>query len=475
MPIESVSRKVTPTAETHYNAEEFEYHLHDLCYNSEELATLGDPDQAAFNIQHMLQFQRKDGFLSNQVLTFRASRWHLEPYTFTNRHRSDYTQPPVLAQAVKTTCDAYVTQGRYDEASRFKRYTYDGTKALYDYHDQRLRFSPDCALVVLIHPHQSGRDQCQTLNGFKRFPKFLERSGKDTPKIVDLTRVPLDYLQTMALNVRQQRVGWDEQKARQNYCKVDVEYNVRYVRNLRILAELAQELGEDQDAEHYWSLALKVESDIQKWMWQPDAEWPLPQERKLGQKYTKGLFLNLDENGQKIAEVSFTNLAAIGLPNLTPQQVDACLRLGLVSFNTLVPFASLPTDSKGYDPNYQQKGRIHNGGAWAYQMRLAADGFREHAQREDLAGYTSYLCELVADLAADSGQTYFLPHKPEFVNAETGEAQRYPKVRGFGMSGQANLMKHYGHLERLLSDEGYYRLCAALGKVIALTELEEAS
>src|ERR1043166_3390842 len=96
-------RRVTPTAESHYNPEEFEYHLHDLCYNSEEIAVAGDPDQAAFNLLYMMQFQRTDGFSSNQVLTPTASRLHFERWFFNHNRFSDYGQPLVLAQAIRTT------------------------------------------------------------------------------------------------------------------------------------------------------------------------------------------------------------------------------------------------------------------------------------------------------------------------------------------------------------------------------------
>src|SRR3989344_4268539 len=190
----------------------------------------------------------------------------------------------------------------------------------------------------------------------------------------------------MALNVRQRVVNWEVEKARQNYCKVDVEYNVRYARNLRILSGIAEELGECEDREKYSILADEIEEQSQRRLYVPEAEWPLPnnEKRKRDGKFTKGLFLNLDGNGHHEQEVSISNLSAIGYSNLTPQQVRACARLGLISFNTMVPFSSVPTDSRDYDPANQQIERIHTGGGWAYQMRLVADGFREHAQRDDL-------------------------------------------------------------------------------------------
>lgn len=471
--LQESGRRVTPTAETHYNAEEFEYHLHDICYNSEELAKKGDPDQADFNLRHMLSFQAENGFQPNYVLTPSASKLHVERWTFNNNRRSDYTQPAVVAQAVAATHEAYIVQDRQAEANKFLSDIYDKTKAMYDYRNEYLRFSPECALTILIHPHQSGRDSDPSLNHFKWFPKSLDRNGADTGRFKDLLRVPFDWGGAITLNLKQQRVKWEVEKARQNYCRVDVEDNVRYAHNLRVLAGLAEKVDDIKGGEKYDSLATEVERQARERLWSPDAEWPLPERRKSGDRYTKGLFLAMDGSGNLINEVSVSNLCSIGFKSLTPEQVKANLRLALISFNTHVPFASVPTDSRYYDPNNQMWARLHLGGVWAYQVRLISDGFRMHAERDDLGDYTPYLSELVADISAGSSREVFLPHKPEFVHPETGIPQRYPWVRGFGMSGQPNLMEHRGHISRLQNDESYFRLCAAIGRIVPIIQLEQ--
>lgn len=470
-------RRLTPTAATHYNPEEFHYHLHDLSYNSEELAFLGDPDQAAFNLYSLFTFQSPDGFLPNQVLTEDASRTHVERWTFNDSRRSDYTQPPVMAQAVKATADSFQRQGREAEALAFKQEIYQPLSLAYDYHDRFLRFSDDCSLAFMPHPHASGRDRDPILNGHKKFPFFLERNGKDTHPLVDLARVPVDWVQGTALNVRQRLVGWDLEKARRNYCRVDPEYNVHYVQNLYILSGLAAELGYEDDAARYFTLAEEVEADIKKWLWDGDAVWPKPEMQEPGQKLTRGLFLAMDGDSSLVYEVSNSSLSPMGLRSLEPQQVKACVRLSANSFDTFVPWASLPKDSYYYDPYYQMRGLIHQGSAWAYQLRFHADNFRMQASREwrpgelDGSEYLPYVCEMMSDIAAGAAKEVFLPLRPEFVNPETGEPQRYPKVSGFGMSGQAELMVHHDHLRRLLDDSNYFKFTAAIGRLLPLTEL----
>lgn len=199
-----------------------------------------------------------------------------------------------------------------------------------------------------------------------------------------------------------------------------------------------------------------------------------PGARREGAKFAQGLFLALDGNGKHIAsENSLGNLGAIGYRNLQPEQVRSLIRLGLVSYNTLVPFPSVATESRMYDPRNQIPWHIHSSGSWGYQWRYLSDSYRWHGQRSDLLDQDAYLCEIIADLAAAAYKQAFLPHKPEFVNPETAEPQR-PQVKGFNMSGQVNLMRHHNHLGRLTEDKNYFDLVSKLGRIVDLSQLEPA-
>jgi len=401
----------------------------------------------------------------------KARPWHLEKFTFKDHGDSSYTHPPMDAVAIQSVFESFMGQDRQQEAYSFLARNYSKATKRFDYFAHIRQNSPDDRLIWNIHPHETGRDSDVTFDFFK---KKLPRRGINTPLCVDAINSVLDYAHDMRLNVRLAKVGWEPEQARRLFGVNDVMFNVIYADNLGIMSELALSLagGEDnlgektiylEQAVAYRKWADEVTEAISTKMWFANA------------RGGKGAFYALKPDGSPIEAISPSNFSPLILPGIKPEQRTACINTMLEYFNTRFPFASASTREPGYDPHFHQRGRL-----WQGMKMMIADeylvtrGLRAIAEADPYS-LEGFLCAVSADIVAQASLEVVEPGYAEGYDPENGKRLRNRKVRNFSWSTLADTMPHYGLADRLIQDDDYFNLCRRIGRILPITQLDEAS
>jgi hypothetical protein len=359
------------------------------------------------------------------VFAPRGRRFDPERYSFMEPLKSsDYTQPPLLALSATEIFSA-LSEEDPDGAQLFLSEAYPYLDRFYKYFENHRQNSPTDPLIGIMHPHETGRDSDPTFDFIKL---RLGRQGPATPKLIDAINSGADYASIIALNYRQRLAGWDEQAARANFWMNDVMFNCIYVDNLYQMSELAKALALGEDDIHYQRLAAKVEQRILDDMWFAEA------------KNGQGNFYALKE-GSPILETSVSNLSALMLPHLRPEQLASILNLLETSFSSAYPIPSVATNSPNYDPHYQEKGRLWRGPTWINtNWYLVERGLQMQAKRPELAAYPDLIrrCIEFGNKVVDSSQFLVDQGYFEFYDSETGQPYR---VDHFAWSALARLLK----------------------------------
>ena len=138
---------------------------------------------------------------------------------------------------------------------------------------------------------------------------------------------------------------------------------------------------------------------------------------------------SLPNGPYKIDVQSISNLGPLLLKNVPSEQLKSLVRLIDSKFTTAYMLPTVATDSKEYDPNYQQKNIMWRGPVWMWPNRLYADALLIQAERNDLSGvpYGDEIQErcmhlakrIVADSALLVNRGYY-----EFFSPISGEGYR---------------------------------------------------
>jgi hypothetical protein len=415
----------TPPSREHYP----HLYLWDSCFVAIVYARHGYIREAVTEVFSVVDGMDENGMIPNMIFAEEGRKFDPERPTFMNpAERSDYSQPPVLAQAVSEIYQA-MRAAEDPNAEIFLSEMYPRLKKFYGYFEKFRQNAPDDQLVGVIHPHETGRDSDPTFDFFKM--KLFKRRGKDTSKKMDLIRAGLDYASVLALNCQLRAVKWNPEKARELFWVNDIMFNCIYVDNLMQMSELASADGKVEEAAQYQELATTVEGLILDKMWFPEA------------REGQGAFYALN-NGEPLEEVSVSNLFPLLLPNLQPPQLESILNMLDSSFDTDFPIPSVATDSPNYDPNNQMVERLWRGGTWMNtNWYLVEHGLRRQAAREGLSDYPELIqrCRAFANkVAGTSNQMADKWGYPEFSHPETGEPQRTHRVKFFSWGTTARLM-----------------------------------
>jgi hypothetical protein len=473
---------VMPPVQTAFNHYISRLFLWDTELIVEVMAKLGSKkiiDWAAYSLVKLTDGQRPDGFISNmQYLDKRRGFhiWKIEKSTFKDMNGSDYTQPAFLPTAVKAVVEAYQRVGDQEGLKRFLDTMHPRVKLHIEYFMKHRASSHDNPLAFNIHPHEDGRDSSGAHK--RKLPRLKEVNPLG--RVVDYADVALDGIGTfLSKNVRLRLAGWDLDKARKIYGRRDVMFNVVLCKNSYILSDLCGLMAEqdpDNAAKHeaeaktFKEYAEQLEQAIYDHTWVPDAVWS-PETRT-----HKGAFYSLKGNGEHEKNIDVGDLMTVLLPNLGADQLVSNLNLILTSFNTENGLPSAPKDSNYYDPRRKRPtGCNWSGSTWPHINKMIADGLREQAQRietdpklrdqfpsEMEADQTKYLCNLVADRLVGIAKGLTQDVYAEQYNPVTGEPQRYPHVKDFGMAMQADIIKYFG----LDKNQSYFKLCQKIGRVV---------
>src|SRR3989344_5872070 len=235
-------------------------------------AHFNEPNLAAMQITATLDGQKPNGFIPNMRFNpqDKSRRFTPERFTFMDwSFGSDYTQPPLLAQAVWETYQSYKRNGLQIEGKKFLQITYPSTSQLYEYFSLYRQNSRESVLVGIIHPHETGRDSDPTYDYIRqpRIPYNSNKRGRFMRNLTCLANTALDYANIMRLNLKLRNVGWDTTKARKIFWANDVMFNCIYAQNLTYLAKVAGELMHKKDAASYKALSQKVQKQIHTLMW----------------------------------------------------------------------------------------------------------------------------------------------------------------------------------------------------------------
>lgn len=362
-------------------------YLWDSCFSAKTFARHGYTKEAVEEMETVFEGQLENGFIPNMQFAPNGRTFDPERRTFMNpRDRSDYTQPPLMAETILEIHKAHIKFGRDSEARELLEKFYPNLTKAYDFFKNERQNSPEDPLIGNIHPHETGRDSDPTFDFIKL---RLSRNGAKTSQTVDYINTALDYASIITYNVRARMKKWDTEKLREIFWVNDVMFNTMYVKNLRALADISANLGKYEDEFEYRDLVSKVEEQILTQMWDQDA------------RDGNGAFYALDKtasqsipaiehiqrsNGytgprdERIREITISNLFPLQLENLPLDKLASCLSLISKSFYTFSPLPTVPIDSPHYDPSYQQK-NMWRGPTWIWMNDCIAEALAMQASR----------------------------------------------------------------------------------------------
>lgn len=382
-------------------------------------ARYGDSDQAAAEIREILSGQKPDGMIPN--MKFGPGRnWDPERrLTFLDRNSSsDYTQPPVLAQAAHEVYFSYERKGDERKGKEFLQYSYEPLKKYYDYW-AHTRMDSGSNLVAIIHPHETGRDSDPTFDFSKKF-----RMSNPQKTVTRRINTALDYAGSLHFGRKMKRVGWEPDRARDIFWVKDVMVNAIYAKNLLSMAEIAKTAGYQDDVEEFIFRSQQVEHGIRTEMWNPRTK----------------TYHAVGKDGSKLPEITVSNLFPLILQSVPKDQIEATLKL-LESedwFHAAYPIPSVPVSSEKYDPSFTEA-RLWRGPTWINTNWFIVEGLLAQRERfKDDPELAQRLNAKALHIASKSAELVRTQGYREFYHPETGKGMR---VKDFAWSTLAHLME----------------------------------
>lgn len=382
-------------------------------------AHYGDTDQARVEIEEILSGQKENGMIPN--MKFGPGRG-LDPerwFTFLDRKTSsDYTQPPVLAQAAQAVYASYKREGEERKGQNFLKATYEPLKAYYDYW-AHTRMDSGSNLVAIIHPHETGRDSDPTFDFSKRF-----RMSNPQRMVARKMNTALDYAGSLHLGRKMKQVAWEPEKARDIFWVKDVMVNAIYAQNLLSMAEIAKIAGYENYSEEFIARSQQVEHGIHTEMWNPDSQ----------------TYHAVHKDRKKLPEITVSNVFPLILANVPKDRAEAILQLleNPDFFNTRYPVSSVPVSSEKYDPSFMEA-RLWRGPTWINTNWLIFEGLLLQRERfKDDPEFAQRLNAKALHIATASIELVRTQGYREFYHPESGRGMR---VEDFAWSTLAHLME----------------------------------
>lgn len=225
----------------------------DTCFHVLILCNHHEFEMAKAHIKSLMSFQKEDGFLGHMIYwdRLRPARWvdffQSRP-TFKNlykSHMSALIQPPILAMAVERLIKR---SGDID----FLKSVIPNLKRYYTWLKDNRDFNGD-HLLSIISPFESGMDWKPS------YDEIFNFRGKANARL---------FAKVVAVDIRNFLNNYNLKKIyKKNYFQVKgAGFNSMYAQNLRSMARLCDML-EDDDAEKFRDLALKVEHSIVRLMY----------------------------------------------------------------------------------------------------------------------------------------------------------------------------------------------------------------
>lgn len=256
--------------------------LWDSCFHAIICSELGLPDLAKNEIRTILKWQQPEGWIPHMISDGISQPFYskIEWNFFKRGNRqfhSSYTQPAVLAQAVKAINDVEFTKEVFSQLLKFYLYF------------QQKRDPDNDNLISILHPCEA-RDAS---------PELIELLPKLKGLLQPLNIFP--FFQHLKLAKEYRKLNWDIEKIwRKNLFNAeDLMFNCIWIEGLRLLG--------------HHDLADKAEGAVLELCWDEKDK----------------IFYSLGEQHQKLKPVTIANLFPLILDNLPKSMSE-----GLISHLT---------------------------------------------------------------------------------------------------------------------------------------------
>ncbi len=334
---EATGRQYITPAWPHYRYQWF----WDSCFHAIICADLEMKDLAKNEIKKLLAWQRKDGFIPHMIFHRQSCWYDIERWTFKDRKfHSNYTQPPVMALALKAINDPVFTREALAKVIKFYLYFLE-------------KQDPDVdGLISICQPYETGRDTDPTFDFIKSWHPGLGLIG---------------YLEMLLkLNCPYTKLGWDIKKIWQldRFNIEDVMFNCIWVDGMRILGEMVEDEREKRVIKH---LADWVESAIYRKMWNEEDR----------------IFYALDSRHQQIKSLSISNLFPLILDNIPERMLKGLVEhlTNPQEFWTSYPVPSTAVNDPGFRSDYKRGAALWRGPVWINTNWYLIRGLVKHAQK----------------------------------------------------------------------------------------------
>ena len=324
----------------------------DSCFNAIALSHI-DIQKAEAELVSLLKNQHDDGFVSH--VTF----WQRDLYeemvstyaiAFRNKYLTDEMQPPLLAEAV----EAVASRGR---GVAFVKEVLPAVRRFYEWlHTVRSPYGD--GLIRVVQPDETGLDHSPKWDELMKI-QDEEHDSWDRgwnlicDQYVPFNRDPKKMIET------------------DYFIVADVMVNVIYIENLKVLARLCFQVGDDAGAQVYLDRAALAEKSMMELCWDE----------------ADGLFYDVNgKNNRKLRVNTFSSLMPLLLPDLDPAKVDRLMKhlLDPAEYWAEYPIPSTAMNHPTYRPNTVGGNLVWRGPTWINSNWYLARGLMRHG-RIDLA------------------------------------------------------------------------------------------
>lgn len=309
-------------------------------------ARCGKPDEARQDLLVEAENTEPNGFIPNMVKLGSRRWWDLEPRTFLDHRKSNYSQPPVFALAAMETFKSYLASGREIEGRAFLEEIYPSVARHFRYFMNNREMEDGNPLIFVVHPHETGRDYDPTFD--KHFGGFIipvdwrnrnHLGDFAVDKSKRLINAVSGYIHRLWMGHELQNHGWSEEAGKQLCGVQDVMFNAIYAHGLGVLSEMAEITGNKNEAVEFRDKETSVSNAVFERMWDP-------KER---------VFKALDRNGRWIDTISVSNLFPLILRGISEDQMKGILNMleDPESFGVPFPIPSVPKKDPRFDAHYE--------------------------------------------------------------------------------------------------------------------------
>jgi hypothetical protein len=352
---------------------------------------------------------------------------------------NDYTQTPVWANSVLKLYDAAyngpaATSEQSINPDVFLRQIYPALRRYYLYFVEQRQVASGDPRVFLLHPNEANRDSAPEYDPWKQAelerqlgelailaPRHMPRTGEYMPWWFNQINRANDYLGTIAINLAGFKKGWEPARIHEDTEFIDVWFNCLLYENYHAMSEIATRLGDDEDADMFHDLALRLSHAIKDKHYFPDA------------RDGDGAFYPI-YNDKPVFKDTIGNLVTYLIKDLEERHLKSNHTLVRKAFNTPYMLPSVATDDiADFDPHYQEVHRHWHAPVWPVANNILKRGQKIHLARgEEISEYLhDGSRRLIRDIdRSNFGLLELNRDSAEHNDPITGRGQRLHKTKG---------------------------------------------